>query len=118
MTPHDVTTQPRRQRHLMVPGQAPVRRQSSGMSLSQVQRWVMSTLAVTTVLHFAAGLVLAAMYVAQDRLDARIGLNVIAAVFGILGVVLARLIHQAKPVTWWLLLGPLPGVVGLWLTFR
>lgn len=118
MTQRDATTQPRRQRHLMVPGQAPVRRPSSGMSLSQVQRWVMSTLAVTTVLHFAAGLVLAAMYVDQDRVDARIGLNVIAAVFGILGVVLARLIHQAKPLTWWLLLGPLPGAVGLWLTFR
>lgn len=89
---------------------------SSG-SLTRVQQWVMSALAVTTILHLAAGVVVAAVLVEPDRLDARIGLNVLGGVFGVLAVAAALLIHRRNPLSWWLLLGPLPGVVGAWLTF-
>ncbi len=88
------------------------------MSLSQVQRWVISVAAVSTLLHLAGGLILAAMYVEPDRTDARIGLNVIAAAFGVISVAVFRMIHLRSPWTWWLLLGLAPGLLGAWVTFR
>lgn len=98
------------------PGGAPAR--SSGMSLGQVQRWVISVAAASTLLHLSGGLILAAVYVEPDRLDAQIGLNVIAAAFGVLSVAVFKMIHLRSPWTWWLLLGLLPGVLGLWITLR
>jgi hypothetical protein len=78
----------------------------------------MSVLAVTTILHLAAGLVVAAFYTDESRLDARIGLNLIAAVIGVLAVATGRLIHHKSALSAWLLLGLVPGLVGLWLTLR
>lgn len=87
------------------------------MSLTQVQRWVLSALAVTTILHLSVGLVLAAMFLADDRgLDAQIGLNVIAAAFGVIAVAVGRAIHGKPFLSAWLLLGLVPGIVGLFLT--
>jgi hypothetical protein len=106
-------TTPRPRKHLMVPGQ-PVPRPDA-MSLTRVQRWVMSTLAVTTILHLAAGLVIAAMYV--DTLDAQIGLLVIAAAFGVISVAVGLMIHRRRPLSPWLLLGVLPAAVGAFLVF-
>ncbi len=107
-------TPPPTRRHLMTPGQ-PRRQRSEPMSLTRVQRWVMSTLAVTTILHLAAGLVLAAMYV--PTLDAQIGLLAIAGAFGVISVVAGLLIHKKSPLTPWLLLGLLPTVVGALIVF-
>lgn len=107
-------TTPRPRKHLMVPGQPPRRRQDS-MSLTHVQRWVMSTLAVSTILHLAAGLVIAAMYV--STLDAQIGLLVIAGAFGVISVAVGLMIHQRTPLSPWLALGVLPTVVGYFLVF-
>lgn len=105
---------PRPRKHLMVPGQ-PSRQRADAMSLGRVQRWVMSTLAVTTILHLAAGLVVAALYV--DPLDAQIGLLVIAGAFGVIAAGVGLLIHQRSPLTPWLALGVLPAVVGAFLVF-
>lgn len=108
----------RRPRHLLDPDdlqRSHRSTQSTRESLTHVQRWVMSVLAVTTILHLAVGLVVAALYLEPSRTDARVGLVVIAAVFGLLSVATGRLIHQRSPLTPWLLLGLLPGVVGLWL---
>ena len=107
-------TTPRPRKHLLVPGQPP-RRRPDAMSLTRVQRWVMSTLAVTTILHLSAGLVLAAMYV--DTLDAQIGLLVIAGAFSVISVAVGLMIHQKKPLSPWLLLGVLPPVIGALLVF-
>lgn len=106
---------PRPRKHLMVPGQPrPQRRES--MSLTQVQRWVMSTLAVSTILHLAAGLVLAAMYV--DGLDRQVGLLVISAAFGVIAAAVGLMIHQRSPLSPWLLVGAaVPGIVGAFLVF-
>ena len=113
------TEQPvRRPRHLLDPDdlrRSHQSRQSSMQSLTNVQRWVMSVLAVTTILHLAAGLVVAAVFMDPDRVDARIGLNVIAAVIGVLSVATGLLIHRRSPLSPWLLLGLLPGVIGAWL---
>jgi hypothetical protein len=87
------------------------------MSLTTVQRWVMSTLAVITVFHFAGGIALAAVMAPESRLDARIVLNILAAVAGIAGMVAGRAIHQKRMLSPWLLAGCLPGLVGAYFTF-
>ena len=107
----------RRPRHLLDPSDVHGSHrssQSSRESLTNVQRWVMSVLAATTILHFAAGLVVAAVFMDESRLGARVGLNIIAAIIGLIAVATARLIHAKSPFTPWLLLGLLPALVGLW----
>jgi hypothetical protein len=79
--------------------------------------WVMSVLVVTTLGHLAAGVAVAAVFTDEARLDARIGLNVIAAVIGCLAVAAGLMIHKRSPLSWWLLVGLLPGVIGAWFTF-
>jgi hypothetical protein len=110
------TTAPRRQKHLMDPNNPrPVRRDS--MSLDRVQTWVLSTLAVTTILHLAVGFVVAAMYVDESDLDARIGLLVIGGLCGVGSVVAGLAIHKRRLLSWWLLLGWLPALVGAYFVF-
>lgn len=105
---------PRPRKHLMVPGQPP-RQRTDAMSLGRVQRWVMSTLAVTTILHLSAGLVIAALYV--DTLDAQIGLLAIAGAFGVIAVAVGLMIHRRSPLHPWLALGVLPAVIGALFVF-
>lgn len=101
-----------RRRHLMDPAN-PQPAPSTGMTMGSVQRWVLSALSVTTVGHFAAGLVLAAIFMDETNQVGRIGLVVIAGVVGVLGVASAFVIHQRSALTPWLLVGLLPLVVGL-----
>lgn len=110
----------RRPRHLLDPEdlhRSHQRSQGTAESLSRVQMWVMSVLVVTTLEHLAGGVALAAVFTDDARLDARIGLNVIAAVIGCLAAAAGLMIHKKSPLTWWLLLGLLPGVIGAWFTF-
>lgn len=114
--------QPRRAKHLLDPNNPrrdfdPVRLRQEKAKLQRVQRWVGSTLAVTTILHMAAGLVIAAIVVPDDRLDARIGLNVIAGAFGVMAVASALVIHGRSLKSWWLALGALVTPIGLLITF-
>ena len=126
MTAPESPAAPRRRRHLMDPansqrtapsgaqsGQSAGRSGGKPMSISSVQRWVMSALALTTIGHFAAGLVVAAIFLEDGRPGARVGLTLIAGVVGVLGVAAAFAIHQKSPVTPWLLVGLLPTAVGL-----
>jgi hypothetical protein len=110
----------KRPRHLMDPDN-PVR-PVNDRSLTNVQRWVMSVLVVFTIAHLAIGIAIAASVVPDDKTAAQIGLNLIACAFGVIGVAAGLLIHGKKPQTWpyapWLLLGLLPGVVGLWFALR
>ena len=110
----------RRPRHLLDPNDLQrhhQRSQGSAHSLTQVQRWVISFLAVTTILHLAGGVVVVAIFMDEARLDARIGLNVIVGVIGVLAVAAGLLIHRKNPLSPWLLLGLVPMLVGLWFTF-
>lgn len=104
---------PRRRRHLMDPAN-PVR-PVNDRSLTHVQRWVTSTLAVLTIAHLAAGLVLAALETPASATAARIGLNVIAGAFGVLAVAAGLTIHRRSALSPWLLVGLLPAGIGLWL---
>ena len=120
MTDQQASPPPRkRPRHLMDPDN-PRRetissRDSGPMHLEPVQKWVLSILAFTTIIHMSLGLMIAALYVDADRPDARIGLNVIAAAFGVISVAVFRAIHGKKLVSPWLLLGIIPGIVGILL---
>jgi hypothetical protein len=120
VTPTDPVPPVRRPRHLLDPNdlhRSHQRSQGSSESLTKVQRWVISALAVTTILHLAGGVALVAIFVDDSRLDARIGLNIISAVIGVLAVAAGLLIHGKRPLSWWLLLGLIPGLVGAWFTF-
>lgn len=104
----------RRRRHLMDPDN-PVRTVNN-RALSNVQRWVMSVLAVFTIAHLSVGMVLASLIVQSSATASRVGLNVIAGVFGVVGIAVGFAIHKKPPLTPWLLLGLIPMVVGLWVT--
>lgn len=113
---------PRRAKHLLDPDNPrrqvdPAKLREEKLKLQNVQRWVGSTLAVTTILHMAAGLVIAAMMVPDDRIDARVGLNVIAGAFGLMSVAVALAIHGRSLRSWWLLLGAAVTPIGLLITF-
>lgn len=86
--------------------------------LARVQKWVMSTLAVTTILHLVVGLVVAAVMLDDSPLTSQVGLTVIAGIFGVFAVAAGRAIHGRRILSPWLLLGILPTALGLWLVLR
>jgi predicted RND superfamily exporter protein len=85
--------------------------------LARVQKWVMSTLAVTTILHLVVGLVVAAVMLDDAPDSSKIGLNLIAGVFGVIAVATGLAIHSRRILSPLLLLGVVPTAIGLWLTF-
>jgi hypothetical protein len=89
---------------------------TSGMSITRVQQWIISVLAFPVIEHFAAGLAIAGIF--ADEQDARVGLNVLAGVTGVVAVGAFRALHAWSILSWWLLLGPLPGAMGAYFTFR
>lgn len=110
---------PRRARHLMDPSAPPRRADPRAEArLARVQQWVMSALAVTTIVHLCVGLVIAALFLDEQKTVGRVGLCVIAGAFGVMAVALARAIHQRPPLSPWLVLGLLPTAVGVWLVLR
>lgn len=86
--------------------------------LERVQRWVLSVLIATTILHLSAGLVIAALYVDEAQTVPRVGLCVLAGLFGVCAVAAAFAIHRRTLASPWLALGLLPGVIGLVLALR
>jgi hypothetical protein len=106
--------QPRVRKHLMDPHHPRAQRRDS-MSIGTVQKWVLSSLAALTIMHLAIGIVVAAAF--SVRLDAQIGLLLIAGAFGVIAIIAALLIHQHRLLSPWLLLGLVPSVVGAFVIF-
>ncbi len=107
----------RRRSHLMDPNAPrPVHDPKAEQRLTRVQQWVMSVLAVTTIFHLSAGLVIAAVALDDPSPGARVGLSIIAGAFGALAVAAGRGIHKKPILSWWLLVGLVPTAVGIWLT--
>jgi hypothetical protein len=114
----DGTTRQRApQKHLMTPGKPRPPQRRSSMSTSQVQKWVLSSLAVITLGHLAAGLVVAAIFPEEARPGARIGLLLIAGIFGVIAVAAGRAIHQKRLLSSWLLVGFLPTLIGAYFVY-
>jgi hypothetical protein len=88
-------------------------RQVNDRSLTQVQRWVMSALAVVTILHLSVGMVIGAWFIDESATLSRFGLCVIGGLFGIVAAAVGRLIHHKPIASTWLALGFLPGLVGI-----
>ncbi len=88
-------------------------RQVNDRSLTQVQRWVMSALAVVTILHLSVGLVIGAWFIDEDADVSRFGLCVIGGLFGVVAVAVGRMIHHKPMASPWLALGFVPGLVGI-----
>ncbi|RNL60695.1 hypothetical protein EFK50_20535 [Nocardioides marmoriginsengisoli] len=106
-------------KHLIDPANPPRRAvQRDDERLTRVKQWVMSVLAVTTILHLCVGLILAAVFTDTDRVDARIGLNVIAGILGVSAVAAGLAIHKKNPVSPWIALGVIPAIAGMLITFR
>jgi hypothetical protein len=104
----------RRARHLMDPDNPrPAPPPPGSKAIEGVQKWVLSVLAATTILHLSAGLVIAAVFIDEQYVAARIGLNIIAGGFGIIAVAVARVIHRAPVASPWLALGLVPTAIGL-----
>ena len=104
---------PRVAKHLMTPGQPRVVRES--MSVGTVQKWVLSVLAATTIMHLAGGLVLAAYFL--DGAGKQAAMLVIATAFGLLAMAAALLIHRVSVLSPWLLVGLVPTLVGVYFIF-
>jgi hypothetical protein len=81
--------------------------------LTQVQRWVVSVLAVTTILHMSVGLVIGAWFIDEDAVASRVGLCIIGGLFGVVAAGVGRLIHQKPILSPWLAVGFLPGLIGI-----
>ena len=88
-------------------------RQVNDHRLTQVQRWVVSVLAVTTILHLSVGLVIGAFFLDEQAVASRAGLCVIGGLFGVVAAGVGRLIHQKPVASPWLALGVVPGLVGI-----
>jgi hypothetical protein len=86
--------------------------------LERVQRWVMSSLTIITILHLSVGLVLAAVVMDPDRGVDRYGLVVIAGILGVGAVAAGLALHKRSAWSLWLLLGWLPTVTGVVLLNR
>ncbi len=100
-----------RARHLMDPAN-PRMDHPESESITRVQTWVLSALAVTTILHLSVGLVVSAAFIDASMRVERIGLLLIAGAFGVVAVAAGLAIHHHRLPTWWLLLGLVPGVLG------
>ena len=117
--PQDPASPPPRRlpKHLMDPANPRPVHPRRQMGLTEVQRWVLSVLVVTTIAHMAFGVVAAAFTIEDDRPGAKISMLVIAAIFGMGAVVAGALIHQKNPVNWFLPLGWIPSAVGAYFLF-
>ncbi|MFT4011580.1 MAG: hypothetical protein QM655_16220 [Nocardioidaceae bacterium] len=108
------TPAPRQARHLMTPGQPrPVSREP--MTIGTVQKWVLSILAATTIIHLSIGMVLLAAGV--DENSRKLGLLALSFAFALVAVGAALLIHGKSLLSPWLLVALLPPAIGAWWVF-
>jgi hypothetical protein len=82
------------------------------MQVERVQKWVMSTLILTTAAHFAGGLVILALTV--DNPEAFPVLTAIAVIISALAIVGTRVLNELPLVTPWLVAALIPLAVGLY----
>lgn len=116
MTPVDPKAPAPRRRHLIDPNNPPPR--PTARATTHVQQWVMSALVVTTILHLSVGLMIGTLFIDDSQRTAQIGLNIIAGAFGVIAIAAGFMIHKRSPLTPWLVLGLIPGVVGVVLVLR
>lgn len=89
------------------------------MSLTQVQRWIISLLIFVLCAFPVGGLIgLSHAVLKQDRTGSAIGLAIMSGVIGTIGVAGMRIAHQRSLLTPLLLLGMVPALIGAFFVFR
>jgi len=101
----------------MTPGEPRPAARPNAMSTEQVQRWVVTALAVVLVGHLAEALVIFALITPADHPASRIGLLIIGGVVGLLGAGGVRAVHRRRLLSPWLLLGLLPAATGVYFGY-
>ncbi len=84
------------------------------MQVERVQKWVISTLVLTTAGHFAAGLVILANSV--DRPGAFPVLLTVASIVCLLAIVGVRVLNQISLLTPWLVFAAIPVAAGFYFS--
>ena len=87
------------------------------MSITQVQRWVITVLVVVVVGHLAEALVIFALIAPADKPASRIGLHINAGIVGLLAAGGVRAIHRRRLLSPWLFLGLTPALIGAYLGY-
>lgn len=108
----------KRRKHLMDPANPRPVSRPGDMKISKVQQWVLSALALVTIMLLSIGLVFCTALIDEDRRDARIGLLVVAGAFGLVAMGTARAIHLKSLASPWLVVGLVPALVGAWFVLR
>lgn len=89
------------------------------VEILRVQRWVASTLTLTTAFVWASGMVLGALLtIDQNRKGAQTGILVMSAIVGVTAIVGVRIINQLPWLTPWLLAGLLPSAAGTFVLLQ
>ena len=101
----------------MTPGAPRPAPHPSSMSITQVQRWIITVLVVVVVGHLAEALVIFALIAPADKPASRIGLLIIAGIVGLLAAGGVRAIHRRRLLSPWLFLGLTPALIGAYLGY-
>jgi hypothetical protein len=89
----------------------PPQQRGRQMGVGQVQKWVLTIVAIGVIGLHATAMAAAPLAYKTHTPGAKIGLLIISAVFGMIAVVAARLIHKKSPLTPLLVLGWIPAAV-------
>ena len=88
-----------------------------GMGLGQVQRWVLSIVALGVVGLHSAAMAAAPLAFNSGVAGAKPALLVISGIFGMLAVVAALVIHKRSPVSPLLIFGWIPAAIFFFIYF-
>lgn len=89
----------------------------TAMTTVQVQRWVISIIVCAVSIFPIGALIATSVVMGQDsQTGTAVGLCVMAVIIGVLAVGAARLIHRVNPLSGYITVGAIPGLVTLaWL---
>lgn len=87
------------------------------MQLGQVQRWVLTIVAIGVIGLHATAMAAAPLAYQAKVAGAKPGLLVISGVFGMLAVAAARVIHKKSALTPLLILGWIPAAAFAWVYY-
>lgn len=88
------------------------------MNITKVQQWILSGMLAILGLGLSASLSYSALLMMdRDKADNAYGLWVMGVLVGVLVMGGAQLLHERSPISWWLLLGIVPGAIGAYFLF-
>lgn len=95
----------------------PPQQRGKGMELGQVQRWVLSIVALGVVGLHSAAMAAAPLAFNSGVAGAKPALLIISGIFGMMAVVAALVIHKKSPFSPLLIFGWVPAVIFFFIYF-